>query len=92
MRKIVKAYLKNKFFGCDDITCRVAYSKDEINELLEPILPPISMEEINNEVDNLMEKFNGKDTIDQHEFISIAMSNSYWLRASGVNLHLVQAI
>ena len=80
-RKIAEVYLTNKFESCDrPAGCRFACNRDEAKSILKEILPPVTLKELETEVDNVMDSMKNKESKDIQEidFVRAVLSNSYW--------------
>lgn len=80
LQRISSNYLISKYKGCDEENCRVFCTRDDIVQILTAILPPVTKEELNKEIDLTMSKFNSDD-IDEADFIAAIIDNTYWAAA-----------
>jgi hypothetical protein len=84
IRDIASRYLLAKYKGCDEDGCRMFCDRDEAREVLRTVLPPISKEELEKEVDITMKDFGADETIAESEFIQAILDNTYWKEAGPV--------
>jgi hypothetical protein len=79
MRKIIKSYLNNKIFGENVSSGKVLRNKELITELLAQFIPPVPQQTVDEEIKEIISKFDGKSFIEEHEFSSrIMLDNSIW--------------
>lgn len=79
IRKIIKTYLKRKFFGNDGTSYTINKDKTIIQAMLYKILPPsASTIEINEAVANIFNTFGCEACISEDKYISSLLCNSLW--------------
>lgn len=89
-QRITRNYLTNKFQACVGEDCQIIRSKDAAKELLAEVLPPVTPQELEDEVKNIFASLEG-DNIGVTEFVNAVADNSYW-RAAGTNLFAFLAL
>lgn len=60
--------------------CKYIRNRDDVKQLLRSVLPPLSITELDEEVDNLLKNLPSND-IDADEFLREAINNSFWKEA-----------
>ena len=87
LRKVAKNYVKAKFFDdnqmIDMVPSANLVNKDrtEIYQHLIKIIPPSPIADVQDEIEAIHSQFKGKAVVEEHEFSSLILSNSLWLRA-----------
>ena len=79
--RIAPNYLVNKFKDFQGDDCRLFCSQSEIKLLLKSILPPVSKDELDQEVKKVLAGMEDMESIEVVEFLSAAMDNTYWKKA-----------
>eukprot|EP00607_Mallomonas_marina_P007638 CAMPEP_0182422978 /NCGR_PEP_ID=MMETSP1167-20130531/8858_1 /TAXON_ID=2988 /ORGANISM="Mallomonas Sp, Strain CCMP3275" /LENGTH=235 /DNA_ID=CAMNT_0024601523 /DNA_START=136 /DNA_END=843 /DNA_ORIENTATION=- len=79
---IAKNYLSNKYKGCslDGDGCRFLLGREEVEEMLVQILPPLSKAELADEVARTMKLFPAGD-IEEDKAVDAFLQNTYWAAA-----------
>lgn len=82
-KSIASNYLYNKFRDCRGDSCRDLCDKKEVEDLVRAILPPVSKDELQKEINLILKNMNiDKDgLIDTNQFLSNILDNRYWLAA-----------
>lgn len=81
-KSIATNYILNKFKNCRGDLCRELCDKGEVEELVRAILPPVSKEELEQEINFIVKDLIDKDgLIDSNQFLKKVMDNSYWASA-----------
>lgn len=88
-RNIAQTYLMNKYRDCredptsGDLNCRFICDQEQVKEIMVSLLPPVTKEALNEEVQEMMSKFKGEDgdVVEGEVFVNAMMENSYWAQA-----------
>jgi hypothetical protein len=86
-RKMAQTYLMNKYRDCredpdsGDLNCRFICDQGQIKEILVSLLPPVTKEALDEEVEEIMSKFKGEELVEGEAFVNAMMENSYWAQA-----------
>lgn len=81
-KKISETYLRNKFEACDRPEgCRFSCDKNDATALLKEILPPVTQDELDREVDVVLGSIPSGNDITEIDFIRAVLSNTYWKEA-----------
>lgn len=84
-KKIVTTYLSSKYKDCkedaDGLQCRFLCGPAQIRDILSTILPPVTKDELSQEMEKTMLMFEGLDTVDEEVFYDAIIENSYWTQA-----------
>ena len=84
-KTITQNYLMARYRDCREVggseECRFICDQKQISDILVSLLPPVNAEELNIEVGNVMNKFQGQETVEADEFVNTVMSNKYWQEA-----------
>jgi len=78
MKNIAARYLLAKYKGCDEVGCRLECTRDEARDVLKSVLPPVTNDELEEEVQITMKEFGMDDVIDETKFIEAILGNTYW--------------
>ena len=81
---MAKSYVQAKLFVEGDGVQTIRRDRANIYQLLIKILPPNSDDiilNINDELENLLAQFKNKNSVEEHEFSSMVLSNQLWERA-----------
>jgi len=83
--RLSSTYLANKFQSCLGDDCVFLRSAAEAQLLLEEVLPPVTREELENEVKRVLavikERQGGEEDVSVEDFINGVISNPYWITA-----------
>ena len=80
-RNIATSYLKSKFQACDREGCRLMCDRSDAQAILKEILPPVSSEELEQEIDYIMGTVEAKGDISEEDFLAAVLGNNYWADA-----------
>ena len=83
---IASRYLQGKYTACDidGENCRAFCDQEEIRKVLKEILPPVTQDELESDVQEIMKSFEGADVIDMFDFIDALKGNRFWSEAGEV--------
>ena len=84
LRGIAERYLRSKYKGCVAGECRFLCDRAEIRSVLRSVLPPVSTEQLDREVETALARFGPADTVEEQVFLSSFLENSYWRRAGAL--------
>ena len=84
LRKVAKNYVKTKVFKGDEPVYRVRKDRHEVEKLILQVMPPTPLYEVSEEAESIVTKFDEKPFVEEHEFSSLVLSNSVWLRAGEI--------
>jgi len=86
-RLVLDNYLDNKYRDCKEggpegsMECRFICDRQNVEDILVTLLPPVTKDELKREVDKTMQAFKGMTTVEPKTFSDVIISNSYWERA-----------
>mmetsp|Transcript_2583 Transcript_2583/g.3509 ORF Transcript_2583/g.3509 Transcript_2583/m.3509 type:complete len:275 (-) Transcript_2583:126-950(-) len=84
-KAIAQSYLSSKFQDCgaSGDNCKIARDLEEVKQLLRTVLPPVTKEELEAEVNLVASKIGGKpeDDISESEYLAAVFDNTYWNEA-----------
>ena len=88
-KRVVTSYLSNKYKDCKtgvegSLECRFLCDPVQIAEILRTLLPPVTKDELQKEMDMTMESFKGLQTVDEEVFYNAIIENSYWRQAGAL--------
>ena len=85
-KRVVTTYLSNKYKDCKEdaegsLQCRFLCDPGQISEILRTLLPPVTKDELAQEMAKTMQMFMGLDAVDEEFFYDVLLENSYWAQA-----------
>ena len=80
-KRIVTSYLSAKFKECRGEDCKYTREKSEVADLLKIVLPPVSKEELEKEVEVVISKMGPGDVVLENDYVQAVLENSYWADA-----------
>lgn len=78
MKDIAARFLLAKYKGCDEDGCRIECTRDEARDVLKSVLPPVTNDELEEELNITMKELGVGDVVDETAFIQGILSNTYW--------------
>ena len=89
MIPIAEAYIHAKYKQVAASHGRAVANKDDVKEVLNSILPPVTPEELEKEEEAILQsllshKQNTPDAIDENDFVRSIVKNSYWREAGDI--------
>eukprot|EP00522_Entomoneis_paludosa_P013641 CAMPEP_0172440352 /NCGR_PEP_ID=MMETSP1065-20121228/996_1 /TAXON_ID=265537 /ORGANISM="Amphiprora paludosa, Strain CCMP125" /LENGTH=254 /DNA_ID=CAMNT_0013189143 /DNA_START=10 /DNA_END=774 /DNA_ORIENTATION=+ len=86
MIPIAKNYLRAKYRQVSQASGRDVCNEEDAREILRSVLPPVTPEELEEEVNKMMQVVDVKDGIDQEDFVTAMVQNDYWQEAGSLTV------